>query len=169
MIDGALVRLRAREAGDLPYALRWFADPETCRWLLKPYGSGVYPAQTEPMTFADPHFTVVDRATGAVVGTAGLVGTSPENRLARLYVVVGEPAYRGRGYGADTVRTLCRFGFDAMNLAKVELEVVADHTRAVALYERLGFVREVHRRRALWIEGAWRDEYLMGVLPGELR
>jgi len=47
--------------------------------------------------------------------------------------------------------------------------VVADNERAVRTYERLGFVREVHRRRALWTNGAWRDEYLMGLLPGELR
>jgi RimJ/RimL family protein N-acetyltransferase len=112
---------------------------------------------------------VVDRASGTPVGTAGLLDPSPEHRRARLYVLIGDAAYRGRGYGADTVRTLCRFAFDAMNLAKVELEVVADHAVAVRLYERLGFVREVHRRRALWIEGAWRDEYLMGLLPGELR
>jgi RimJ/RimL family protein N-acetyltransferase len=56
-----------------------------------------------------------------------------------------------------------------MNLAKVELAAPADDARAVALSERLGFVREVRRRGALWVDGAWRDEHLMGLLPAELR
>ena len=169
MIEGELVRLRSRRASDAAFAARWYADPETTRWLLTPYGGGSYGAQTEPIAFDAVRLTVEDAETGTPIGTAGLVDGSPEHRRARLFVVVGDAAYRGRGYGTDVVRTLCRFAFDSMNLAKVELEVLADNAAAVAAYERAGFVREVHRRRALWVEGAWRDEYLMGLLAGELR
>lgn len=167
MIAGALVTLRARRPSDVAHAQRWYADPDTTRWLLDEASAYVVPA--EPMAFGDVRFTVDDTATGTPIGTAGLIGASPEHRRATAFVVVGDRAFRGRGYGEDVMRTLCRFGFDAMNLAKIELEVVAGNTRAVALYERLGFVREVHRRHALWIDGAWRDEYLMGLLREELR
>ena len=167
MIAGELVTLRARRPGDEEHARRWYADPETTRWLVGE--AGPYRIPDGPMAFGDVRFTVDDRATGASIGTAGLVDASPEHRRATAFVVVGDGAFRGRGYGTDTMRTLCRFAFDAMNLAKVELEVLAGNERAVALYERLGFVREVHRRRALWVEGAWHDEYLMGVLREELR
>lgn len=166
MIRGEHVTLRARRSGDAEHAKRWYADPETVRWLVD---VGTYDVPAEPMAFGDVRLTVDDTATGTPIGTAGLTGASPEHRNARAFVVIGDAAYRGRGYGTDVVRTLCRFAFESMNLAKVELEVLADHDRAVALYERLGFVREVHRRRALWIDGAWRDEYLMGLLPEELR
>ena len=167
MIAGERVTLRARRADDQPYAQRWYADPDTTRWLLDEARDYVVPQ--EPMTFADVRFTVDDTATGTPIGTAGLVGASPEHRRATAFVVVGDRDFRGRGYGTDVLRTLCGFAFGSMNIAKVELEVVAGNTRAVALYERLGFVREVHRRRALWIDGAWHDEYLMGLLAGELR
>jgi RimJ/RimL family protein N-acetyltransferase len=169
VIEGALVRLRARAAGDAPYARRWFADPGTTRWLLMPYGGRPYEPQTEPIAYGAVRLTVEDLATGTPIGTAGLVDGSPEHRRARAVLIIGDAAFRGRGYGTDTQRTLCRFGFESMNLEKVELEVVADNVAAVALYERLGFVREVHRRRALWQQGAWRDELLMGLFRTELR
>jgi RimJ/RimL family protein N-acetyltransferase len=169
VIESDLVKLRARRASDQPHARRWYADPETSRWLLLPYGGGPYAPQTEPTTYGAVRLTIEDRATGTPIGTAGLVNGLPEQRRATAFLVVGDRAYRGRGYGTDAMRTLCRWAFDTMNLNKVELEVVADNVAAVALYERLGFVREVHRRRALWVAGAWRDEYLMGLLAGELR
>jgi RimJ/RimL family protein N-acetyltransferase len=169
VIPGERVVLRARRESDRPYARRWFADPETTRWLLLPYppGDDGYEVPAEPVSFASVLLTV--EAGGTPIGTAGLLDASPEHRHARAFVTIGDAAFRGRGYGADTLRTLCRFAFGSMNLAKVELEVLADNDRAVALYERLGFVREVHRRNALWVGGAWRDEYLMGLLPAELR
>jgi RimJ/RimL family protein N-acetyltransferase len=169
--SGALVTLRSRQPADVAYARAWYADPDTTRWLLMPYplGADAYEVPLEPVTYGHALFTVVDSASGVPVGTAGLVDGSAESRRARAFVVVGDAAYRGRGYGTDATRALCRLAFDAMNLDKVELEVVADNAAAVAAYERVGFVREVHRRRALWVEGAWRDEYLMGLLRGELR
>jgi RimJ/RimL family protein N-acetyltransferase len=171
VIAGDRVVLRARRESDVPYARRWYGDPETTRWLLRPYPAGedVYEVPAEPLSFGQVLLTVDDAETGTPIGTAGLLDGSPEHRRATAFVTIGDSAFRGRGYGTDTVRTLCRYAFDAMNLAKVELEVLADNASALATYERLGFVREVHRRRALWVDGAWRDELLMGLLPGELR
>jgi RimJ/RimL family protein N-acetyltransferase len=121
------------------------------------------------MGYGGAPMTVEDLATGTPIGTAGLMAGQPEHRRAVAFVVIGDRGYRGRGYGTDTVRTLCRFGFDEMNLAKVELEVLAANERAVRTYEKVGFVREVHRRNARWSDGGWHDEYLMGLLRGELR
>lgn len=167
MIAGDLVTLRARRADDVPHAARWYADEDTTRWLLDDDEAYVVPA--EPVAFGDVRLTVVDTASGTPIGTAGLLDASPEHRRARAFVVVGDAAFRGRGYGTDTTRTLCRFAFGAMNLAKVELEVLAGHAAAIATYQKVGFLREVHRRNAIWLRGAWHDEYLMGLLAGELR
>ena len=35
------------------------------------------------------------------------------------------------GYGTDAVRTLCRFGFDHVNLHRIRLYVNADNTQAI--------------------------------------
>ena len=170
MIEGTLVRLRARRPDDVARQHDWYADPDTTAGLLMPYprAAGEWSA-AEPVAYDKAVFAVEDRDSGTTIGTAGLLHPSPEHRRAMGFFVIGDRAYRGRGYGLDLVRTVCRFGFESMNLAKVELEVIADNARAVRAYERAGFVREVHRRRALWVDGAWRDEYLMGLFPEELR
>jgi RimJ/RimL family protein N-acetyltransferase len=157
-----VIALRARRHDDAPYAAAWTSDPETTRWLLLPYGRAEWSVPDEPVAFGDVRLTI--EADGTPIGTCGLIQASPEHRRAMAFLVIGDAAYRGRGYGTAAMRALIELGFDEMNLAKIELEVLADNTPAIALYERLGFVREVHRRRALWAHGAWRDEYLMGLL-----
>ncbi|HEV2890128.1 MAG TPA: GNAT family protein [Frankiaceae bacterium] len=171
MIAGSRVVLRERRPSDVPYAQAWLDDVDAMRWTLHPYPAApdAYDVPGEPLSWGLVPLTVVDAESGRPIGHAGLGDMVPEHRRALCWIVIGDAAFRGRGYGEDTMRTLCRFAFETVNLAKVELEVVADNAAAVRLYERIGFVREVTRRRARWIEGAWHDEHLMGLFPEELR
>lgn len=65
--------------------------------------------------------------------------------------------------GPDPDRTLS----DVLETA-LEADVFVDNARGFRLVEKLGFRREGHLRRAVCKHGEWRDEYLYGVLPGEL-
>jgi ribosomal protein S18 acetylase RimI-like enzyme len=73
------------------------------------------------------------------------------------------PAARGRGVG----RRLAQAGIAAAmarGAERIELEVFASNSRAVALYERLGFVREGVKRRARKLDGQYEDNVLMALL-----
>jgi RimJ/RimL family protein N-acetyltransferase len=97
------------------------------------------------------------------------VKTSPENRSARLGIAIGAKARWDGGYGTDAMRVLCRFGFDMMNLHRIELDVYADNLRAEHVYEKVGFRVEGRRREALYKFGRYHDVVVMGLLEGELR
>ncbi|HWL38343.1 MAG TPA: GNAT family protein [Frankiaceae bacterium] len=171
---GDLVALRAREPEDAPYLHAWQSDPETMRWWDR-----VYPplppellaqrlASAPTPSYTEPSFILLDRATGTPIGWCGLHAVSARHRHAELAVFVGDAAYRGKGYGIDAVRTLCRFGFERMNLARVSLTVFP-HNPAVRTYERAGFAHEGLQRRAFWKRGEWHDLLHMAVFPDTLR
>jgi RimJ/RimL family protein N-acetyltransferase len=69
----------------------------------------------------------------------------------------------------DAMRVVCRFGFEMMNLQRIELEVYADNARAVHVYEKVGFRLEGTRRHAVFKRGRYHDMHVMGLLEGELR
>jgi RimJ/RimL family protein N-acetyltransferase len=78
------------------------------------------------------------------------------------------PPFRGQGHG----RRLVEASLHASKLAgfsRVELTVHADNPRAIALYERVGFVREGIKRRASCIDGRFGDTIMMAKTEWETR
>ena len=70
------------------------------------------------------------------------------------------PSYRGRGIGARLALAAIARAAE-QGLDRIELEVYASNTRAIALYERLGFVREGVKRAARRLDGRVEDNVLM--------
>lgn len=76
---------------------------------------------------------------GDLVAVAGVHVWSPTWRVAALGNVTTHPRMRGRGLAAAAVATLCARLRGTVE--HVTLNVRADNTAAVRLYERLGFTR----------------------------
>lgn len=174
MVEGSLVRLRAPEPRDAERLYEWFNDPVATAGLGLRYP---VPMRTEQewverrgvLSYDNVHFAVETLSDGVLLGTCGLFGTAlPENRSAELGIALMSRDHWGQGYGTDTVRTLCRFGFGEMSLHRIELLVFAHHAAARRVYERCGFVEEAVAREAHWGDGRWYDDVHMSLLEGEL-
>lgn len=77
------------------------------------------------------------------------------------------PEARGRGIGAELMRTTIDAA-RARGLTRIALTVWATNARAIALYERLGFVREGLFRAAIRVDGTHRDLLGMALVPDAL-
>jgi len=97
----------------------------------------------------------------------GLEGIDPSARVATLGIWIGQPHWE-QGYGTDAMRTVCRLGFDHMNLQRVSLSVLDTNPRARAVYEKIGFKYEGTIRRARFREGRYIDLHVLGLLAEEL-
>jgi RimJ/RimL family protein N-acetyltransferase len=73
------------------------------------------------------------------------------------------PHWRGLGIGSRLLNeALEKARRD--DFVRVELDVFADNVRAIALYEKAGFLREGMQRDASLIDGQFRDAILMAVV-----
>jgi RimJ/RimL family protein N-acetyltransferase len=173
MIEGELVRLRAREATDAERAWRWVNDREVTRTLLVryPWPRGAEDAYygrlaEAPIAFGDAAFSIVTRD-GAHIGACGLHRASPESRSAEMGIMIGEAAYRGRGYGTDAVRALVRFGFEQMNLHRVWLQAFSFNPAGLAAYVKAGFAEEGRLRDEHYQDGAYHDVVVMALVRAD--
>ena len=114
-----------------------------------------------------PQFVAI--ADGGVVGWCDIVRqTRPIHAHAGVLGMGLLPPFRGQGHG----RRLVEASLHAAKLAgfsRVELTVHADNPRAVALYERVGFVHEGIKRRATCIDGRFGDAIMMAITEWETR
>jgi RimJ/RimL family protein N-acetyltransferase len=73
------------------------------------------------------------------------------------------PAYRGRGLGIRLLNATLERAFDA-GFVRIEFDAHADNVRAIALYDKLGFVREGIVRDAVFVDGEYRDAITMALV-----
>lgn len=172
--EGRLVRLRAREPEDEPLSYDWFNDPEVTQYLTLRYPVShrtereFLESASQP-GYGNASFSVVKKSDGALLGGVSLEDGNPENRSATLGIAIGDKACWDGGYGTDAMRVLCRFGFEHMNLHRIQLEVYGGNDRARHVYDKVGFVLEGTRRAAHFKYGRYSDVHIMGLLEGELR
>ena len=112
-------------------------------------------------------FTIYERATGKPIGTTGLHDIDYRHRKAAFGIMIGEPDYRGKGYGTETTRLMLDYAFTALGLHNVMLTVFEYNLAGRRAYERAGF-REFGRRRQCRLMGGrlW-DEVYMECLATE--
>ena len=175
MIEGNLVNLRAREMSDLERNYRWINDREVTRFLSMRYEISLLAEEKwmrermgldEPLGWGNVAFAI-DTKDGVHIGNINFHEMSAENRTARLGIVIGDKAYWSKGYGTDAMLALLRFGFDEMNLHRIDLTVDEPNERARACYRKCGMVEEARLRLERYARGAYYDQFVMGILRDE--
>jgi len=173
MLRGEKVLLRARHEDDVPLlhadlyedvAMRSRADGRP--WRPIPRGTPASPFAPGPPTDHDAVFSIVRLADDALAGEGLLWGIDLHNRVAHVGLSL-RPAMRGSGLGTDTVRVLCRYGFQVRGLHRLGLETLADNQSMIGAAERVGFRREGTLRKAAWVDGEFLDEAVFGLLAQE--
>ncbi len=171
LFTGKLVRLSAKRPEDKESFARWTADAEYMRQL---YFEPAIPRP--PEYFEDKkkeqrresrfNFTLRTIEDDKLIGQSGL-GVSWNNQSVWIWLGIGEPDFRGKGYGTDAMRLLVGYSFRELGLYRANLGVFAYNARAIHCYEKVGYVHEGAARSALYREGKRHDVLGMSILRPE--
>lgn len=66
------------------------------------------------------------------------------------------------------MRLALAHAFDTLGVHRISVRVLAYNTRAIRAYEKCGFMEEGRERESAWVDGAWHDDVMMGILEGEM-
>ncbi|MGH2444675.1 MAG: GNAT family N-acetyltransferase [Candidatus Limnocylindria bacterium] len=142
---------------------------EEGRWLITMPGAVSPPSEAfwiGELIRASEHLVLVAEADGDVVGNVLVSverGVATEH-IGTLSICVARD-WRDIGIGQELVGAAQRWTRER-GLRKLALGVFPDNERAIAVYERRGFVREGLRLRQYRSGDAYRDEVLMAWFPG---
>jgi RimJ/RimL family protein N-acetyltransferase len=171
-MQGKLVRLRAYEKSDADALVRWFSDDEVTRWL-GPMNVPISRAKQEAFIemAAEPRddakYFAIETLDGKLVGDCGLRYIDWKCRKAEFFITIGEKSLWDKGYGSDALRIVIRLAFEKMALNRLWLTVLVDNPRAVRCYRKCSFVQEGLLRQESYVDGEYRDVFLMGLLRAD--
>lgn len=173
LLQGNNLLLRAPRDTDKQDRLAYGRDPEFRKMV------GGDPGTAPPLTPADVelwyHQITADfyhwiiETEGRCIGTARLHSLDPENRRARFAIGIFSPNHWGRGLGTEATQLVLAYAFNVLQLHRVDLRVLAFNERAIACYEKCGFVKEGIEREGAWIGGQWQSDIMMSILEHEYR
>lgn len=101
-----------------------------------------------------------------VVGTGTLCNLDVQNRRAEIGYALARPEW-GRGVMSRVLPVLLRFGFEMLDLHRIEADVDPRNATSIRLLERLGFKKEGYRRESYILNGEIQDAVEYGLLKRE--
>lgn len=113
-------------------------------------------------------FSIVDRATGRVVGTTRYMDIRRADRALEIGWTWIPPAHQRTALNTECKYLLLRHAFEALGAIRVQLKTDGRNLRSQRAIERLGAVREgvLRRQRMTWT-GYVRDTVYYSILEDE--
>lgn len=161
--------LRALSLEDIDFLLRHFGDEDVNRYSsyenLKNREEAIdfYNRFIEPGKSTRFRLGIVLEETGELVGTLGYHNLSRRDHSAEIGYDLSK-VYWGKGIMTEAVVALIRYGFEQMNLNRIEATVDSENSRSIRLLERLGFMREGLLRERYYYKGRFHDELIYSLL-----
>lgn len=167
-LEGERVSLRPIERGDLPFIQGEKTDSRVRRSLGWPYPENA----AQMAEYFEESLSTEDEVHLLVVGEKEPVGMvsfhdlSADGQRAELGYWIA-PDSQGRGYATAAVRLLVEYGFEQRGFHRVEARVFERNAASRAVVEKTGFTHEGRIRDAEFVDGAYRDVDVYGLLAGE--
>ncbi|MDO5037776.1 MAG: GNAT family protein [Tissierellia bacterium] len=155
------LRIRSAQEADLPWVIALEEDPENAPYIWV----GNLEEHREELASPDHLLYVFERREDQEKVGYALVQL---NKKARAYLLRRIAINKKReGYGEEAMRALMASCFDQLDQNRFWLDVFPDNPAGIALYEKLGMVREGVLRENDRQDRGYLDQIVYGILKRE--
>jgi len=167
------LRLRELAISDAPAFLDIHSDEETLQyWSNEPVSK-----LSEAEAIVQKNLDWVDTGTclfwaieelksGKVIGSCTLFSIDGQNQRAEVGYILNRD-YWGGGLASEALQAMIEFGFDQMELHRLEADTDPRNAASIALLEKFGFVKEGFFRERWRVHGQWLDSDMLGLLKSD--
>ena len=102
------------------------------------------------------------------VGEAGMSLFAPRYRRSSIFYNL-LPSHWGQGYATEAAKALIIFGFNTLQLHRIEAGAATENVASLRVLEKVGMRREGMSRKILPTPAGWRDNYRYAILEDDPR
>jgi RimJ/RimL family protein N-acetyltransferase len=77
------------------------------------------------------------------------------------------PDYWQSGFGTEALMGILKFGFEELNLHRIEAGCAVENLASARLLEKVGMTREGRKRQVLPLHTGWADNYMYAILRSD--
>ena len=154
-LTGRLTTLRSKRMSDSWNDYVWRTDQELSELdAAEPLGLAYvdferfYREDLKKYNRKSLKFAIEDE-NGVQIGNCMCYDYNPRRMQAEFGIMIGDPAYWGRGYGSDATKTLLSHIFTKTDISRLYLHTLTTNRRAQRSFENAGFRKYDH----IWREG----------------
>lgn len=170
ILENKNIRLRPLKRKDLETTLTWRHDPEL-RMLAQFHSFPItYELEKEWIETrltdrSDKNicFAIETTVDNNIIGYINFKNINWISRVAWLGILIGNKVNQGKGYGKEAMELGLNYSSKFLNLRKISLEVIANNTSAIKLYENLGFKKEGALKEHFFFGGDYYEVVLMSL------
>lgn len=170
ILEGEKIRLRPFAEKDFEKSLEWRYDMELrmlgqfhpfpiTEDLERDWVESILKNKTNNSIY----FAIETKANKKLIGYFQLKNINWISQTAWLGIIIGDRSTRGKGYGKETMLIGLQYAKNALNIRKVSLELLANNTAALKLYEKLGFKKEGTLISQVYYCGQYMDVNVMST------
>lgn len=165
--------LRPLHSADAPALYAMFSDPEAMRyWSTGPWTDiaqgEAYVAAAQAGQENGSMLRMGIELDGALAGVANMYKFDQQNRRCDIGYMLGR-ACRGKGVMREALAALIAFGFNKLDLHRIEADIDPRNLASAKLLQSLHFTREGHLRERWIVNGEICDSDIYGLLRADWR
>lgn len=113
------------------------------------------------------YFTLTDNSTGKVIGICGYHTWYTDHNRAEMFYGLHNDAYKRQGIMTEALNTVIPYGFNTMNLHRIEAMTATDNIASINTLLKFGFVKEGVLREHYLVNGVMEDSLMFSLLKKE--
>ena len=115
------------------------------------------------------YFAIEENEENRMIGYFQLKNIDWISNTCEFSIIIGKESDRGKGYGKEALLLCLQYTFESLNLRKISLDVLVENKTAIALYEKIGFIKEGIRKKHVFYDGKYWDILLMALTKPDIK
>jgi RimJ/RimL family protein N-acetyltransferase len=111
-------------------------------------------------------FVIIKTDNDELIGDIGVHFLNPDPFQVEIGCTLNKK-HHGKGYAAEALTETINYLFDALNKHRISASIDPRNLPSIRLFERLGFRKEAHFKKSLFLNGEWADDLVYAILKSE--
>ena len=109
-------------------------------------------------------FLLIDKESNSIIGRCGLHNWNKEHKRAEIGYIMEDERFKGKGLMTEAINAIIDYGFNKLNLNRIEALVGIGNVPSLRLMERYNFKKEGVLRQHYHVSDNFEDSLLFSKL-----